>query len=86
MLPISSAKVSSKGEAMIFMMKYLMLIDIPFKAEYDEDVLMFVRIRRYKMYDEEIISDIKNLCCQLGGYFSDSSQGDIYDYLDLEWS
>lgn len=86
MLPRPCEKVPNKGEAMMFMMKYLMLIDIPFKAEYDEDVLMYVRIRRYKIYDEEVITDIKNLCCQLGGYFSDGVQGDIYEYLDLEWS
>lgn len=86
MLPRPCEKVPSKGEAMMFMMKYLMLIGIPFKAEYDDDVLMFIRIRQYKIYDEEIISDVKNLCCQLGGYFSDSSQGDISTYLDLEWS
>ena len=86
MLPRPSEKIPTKDEAMLFMAKYLMLINIPFKMEYEEWDLKYIRIRKYEHYDEDVIKDIKGLCTQLGGYFSCGEEGQIYPYLDLEWS
>ena len=86
MLPRPSEKTPTKDEAILFMAKYLMLINIPFRMEYMDYGLQYIRIRRYKQYDEDVIKDVKGLCCQLGGYWSNGEEGEIYDYLDLEWT
>lgn len=88
MLPRLPEKNPPKSEAFIFMIRYLMLINIPFKAEYDEtdNELKYIRIRNYKIYDEKIIKDIKRLCCQLHGYFTEGGVDDLYPYLDIEWT
>jgi hypothetical protein len=69
------------------MISYLLLIEIPFKAEYDEDKgqLKYIRIRRYTQYDEKLIKDIKGMCVQLYGCFIEGEVGEIAPYLDLEW-
>lgn len=88
MLPRPPIKIPCKSEAFMFMLRYLMLINIPFKAEYNEQdgELKYIRIRHYEMYDQEVIKDVIDVCLQLGGYFDKNDIGVEPTHLDLEWT
>ena len=89
MLPRPIKRGVTNSQAFQAMISYLLLIEVPFKAEYDEDKgqLKYIRIRDYTQYDEKLIKDIKGMCVQLYGCFFESENEDeeIAPYLDLEW-
>ncbi len=87
MLPRPIKRGVTNSQAFQAMISYLLLIEVPFKAEYDEDKgqLKYIRIRRYTQYDEALIKDIKGMCLQLYGCFTEGDVGEIAPYLDLEW-